>query len=181
MFTKKFIRFCIALISIVVVLILVAGLFQPHDITVSRSATINAPKETVFVQMVNFKNWPSWSPWSRLDTSMKNDFSGTDGQPGSIYHWTGDEHKTGEAEIKNTGVNGTEMQFSFTLLKPGNMKATGMLKAEDAPGGTKATMTFTNHYDYPWNALVFMTNLEKNIGPDLEKALANMKTVVEKK
>jgi uncharacterized membrane protein len=181
MFSKKFIRFCLALVGIVIAALLILGIFQPHDITVSRSATINAPKEAVFAQMVQFKNWPNWSPWSRLDTSMKSEFTGTDGTPGSTYHWIGDDHKTGEALIKNTAVNGTEMQFTFTLVKPGNMEANGSLKAEDAPGGCKATMTFTNHYSYPWNALVFLTNLEKTIGPDLEKAVNNIKAVAEKK
>ena len=179
MFAKKFIRFCIALVGIFVVLLLVLGLFQPHYITVSRSATIAAPKEAVFQQMVKLSNWPNWSPWSRLDTSMKNEFTGTDGQVGSMYHWTGDPQKTGETEITIKAINGTSLDFNFKLIKPEELKAKGTLSAEDAPGGCKATMTFTNHYSYPWNALLFLTNLEKSIGPDLEKAVNNMKETVE--
>lgn len=181
MFAKKFIRLCLGLALITIAAILILGLFQPHDITVTRSVTINAPRPLVFEQMVKFRNWPSWSPWSRLDTTMKNEFKGDDGQPGSIYHWTGDDHKTGEAEITNKGVKGTEMQFSFVLIKPEKLEAHGSLTAEDAPGGTKASMSFTNHYNYPWNALIFMTNLERTIGPDLEKGLNNMKSLAEKR
>lgn len=179
MFAKKFIRFCVILVGIFVVLLLVLGLFQPHDITVTRSAAISAPKEVVFQQMVKFSNWLNWSPWTKLDPGMQNQFGGTDGQVGSTYHWTGDPHKTGEAELKMTAITGTSLQFSFNLIKPEELKASGTLVAEDAPGGSKATMTFTNHYSYPWNALLFLTNLEKSIGPDLERAVDNIKDVVE--
>jgi hypothetical protein len=116
-----------------------------------------------------------------MDTAMKNEFTGNDGQPGSIYHWTGDEHKTGEAELTNTKVSGTEMQFSFKLIKPEAPPSTGTLSAVDTIGGTKATISFTNHFDYPWNAMIIFTDMDKLMGKDLDNAMKNLKEVVEKK
>ena len=181
MSSQKFIRFIFILAGIVIGALLIVGALQPRSITASRSIIINAPKDSVFTQMVYFKNWPKWSPWSRMDTSMKNEFTGNDGQPGSIYHWTGDERKTGEAEITNTKVTGTELQFSFRLIKPEAPLATGALSAVDTAGGTKATISFTNHYDYPWNAMIIFTDLDKMMSKDLENAMKNLKAVAEKR
>lgn len=181
MSTKKFLRFFLILAAVVIAAIFIVGLTQQRSITVSRSITINAPKEKVFEQMVLFKNWPNWSPWSRMDTSMKNEFKGTDGQTGSSYHWVGDEKITGEAEITNMAVNGTEMQFSFKLIKPEAPEATGMVSAKDSSGATVATISFTNRFDYPWNAMIIFTDLDKTYRNDLENALKNMKAIAEKK
>ena len=179
MSTKKFLRFFLILTAIVIGAILIAGTVEPKDVTVYRSTEIKAPRQVVFEQMVRFKNWPNWSPWKRLDTSMIDTFTGTDGQTGSTYHWKGDNRKTGEAEIKNTSVNGTEMEFSFELLQPSQSKAKGKLKAEDSEGGTKATLSFTNHFDYPWNAMLLFMDLDKTMSRDLEYAMKNMKEYVE--
>ena len=179
MSTKKFLRFFLILTSIILGTILILGVIQPKDVTVSRSTVIKTNKPLVFDQMVHFKNWHNWSPWKRLDSSMADSFAGTDGEPGSIYHWTGDNRKTGEANIKNLSVAGTQMNFSFELLQPSQNKAGGMLRADDSAGITKATFSFTNHFDYPWNAMLIFMNLDKTMGKDLENGLNYMKEYIE--
>ena len=179
MSTKKFLRFFLVLAGIIIGGILILGITQPKDVTVSRSAVINAPKELVFDQMVHFRNWHNWSPWKRLDSSMVDTFTGVDGQIGSTYHWKGDNHKTGEAELKNAAITGTQMDFNFTLLQPSQSSAKGMLKAEDSAGSTKATFSFTNHFDYPWNAMLIFMNLDKTMSKDLENGLKNIKDYAE--
>jgi hypothetical protein len=179
MTTPKFFRFCFILMLVVFAAILVEGLIQPKDITVSRSTFIQAPKELVFKQMVHFKNWPNWSPWTRLDTSMKSTFSDNDSQAGSTYKWVGDLAKTGEVEIKNTSVEGSKMVFSFELLKPSHMVTSGSLIATDSAGGTKATFSFTNHFDYPWNAMTLFENIDNILSKDFEAGLKNMKSYIE--
>ena len=185
MSTKKFFRFCFILIGLFIAALLVIGLIQPKDITVSRSIYIANPRAIVFNQMVRFKNWPNWSPWTRLDTSMKSTFSGTDGEIGSTYHWVGDPAKTGEAELKITAVTGTltqsTMVFRFELLKPSHLITSGSLMAEDSAGGTKATFSFTNHFDYPWNAMTVFENMDNILSKDFEAGLKNMKTYIDAK
>ena len=179
MSTKKFFRFIFAFIGIVILGMLILGAVEPKDVEVVRHTVINAPKEVVFDQMVRFKNWPVWSPWSKLDTSMKNTFTGPDGQAGSIYHWSGNEKITGEVEIKNESVSGSKMNFSFKLIKPSESLTKGYLEARDSAGLTIATFSFTNHFDYPWNAMVIFMDLEKIMGKDLVKGLDNLKTYCE--
>ncbi len=179
MSTKKFFRICFTLICIIIAALLVEGLIQPKDVVVSRSTFINAPKEVVFQQMVHFKNWRNWSPWTRLDTSMKDSFSVVDSGVGSFYHWKGDLSKTGEAEFRNKAMSGTSMTYEFELVEPSHVITSGSLSATDSAGGTKATFSFTNHFDYPWNAMTVFMNIDNLLSKDFELGLKNMKTYVE--
>ncbi len=181
MSTKKFFRICFILIGVIIAGLLIEGLIQPKDVVVSRSAFIKAPKEVVFQQMVHFKNWRNWSPWTKLDTSMKDSFSVADSGAGSFYHWKGDLSKTGEVEIRNKSISGTAMVFDFELLQPSHVITSGALKAEDSAGGTKATFSFTNHFDYPWNAMTIFMNIDNLLSKDFEAGLNNMKDYIEKK
>ena len=179
MSTKRFFTICFVLIGIFVVSLFIIGLVQPKDITVSRSAFIQAPKEQVFKQMSDFRNWRNWSPWPRMDTSMKDSFAGPQGELGAIYHWFGDPTKTGEAELKATAINGTSMTFNFALIEPSKMNTSGTLSATDSANGTRATFSFTNHFDYPWNAMTIFMNLDNLLSKDFDSGLNNMKVYLE--
>jgi hypothetical protein len=176
---KKFFIFLGVLVGIVLIAVLIIGAIEPTDIKVSRSVLIKSQKEIVFDQMVNFKNWVHWSPWYKMDSAkMKITYTGTDGQVGSGYSWTGSE-KTGAGSMKNLSVNGTEMNFQVDFTQPDNRTAQGMLSAVDTGGITKATWTFAMHMPYPMNAMCIFMNMDRMLGGDFENGLANMKQYVE--
>lgn len=177
---KKFLRFLIITILVVAAAILVIALLEPNDFTVSRTVVINAPKEAVFEQMVKYKNWTHWSPWYKLDSTMKLTYNGEEGAVGSSYHWVGDEKKTGEGEMKTVTINGTSMDCELHFLKPFESKAKSFLIAKDSAGMTKATWGFSQHMSFPWNAALLVMNMEKLLGPDFENGLKYMKEYVEK-
>jgi hypothetical protein len=171
----KILRFLLILILILIVAVLVLGLVEPKDITVTRSATINAPRAIVWDQIVKFKNWNNWSPWYQKEPGqIKMSYFGNDGEPGSGYHWVGSS-KTGEGEMTNKGVSDGHMDFQLHFIKPMNGMADGSFDAKDTAGMTNVTWTMTNHMKYPWNAMCVFFNAEKMIGGDFEKGLANMK------
>ena len=176
---KKFLRFLIVLLVVVAAAVLILALVEPNDIVVSRSTMIKAPKEAVFEQMVLFKNWPNWSPWYKMDPNSKMTYSGTDGQPGSSYHWVGTKTKTGEGTMKNVSVNGTTIDFEVNIDEPRKGSATGFLKAIDTAGMTKAMWSFSMHMPFPLNAMCVFMNMDKMLGGDFENGLANMKQYVE--
>jgi hypothetical protein len=176
---KKFVRFLVATIVIILAAVLILALAEPKDVVVKRSVMIKAPKDAVFDQMVNYKNWTHWSPWYKMDSGIKMTYTGTDGQAGAGYHWVGDEHKTGEGEIKTDAVNGTEMSYSMTFIKPHRGDASGTLKAEDTGGMTRAIWIFTMHTPFPLNAMNAFLNMDKMLGNDFENGLNDMKKYVE--
>ena len=176
---KKFIRFVLVLLAIVITLVLITAIVEPKDITVQRSIVIKAPKDSVFAQIVNFKNWTHWSPWYKLDSTMKITYTGTDGQQGSGYQWVGDEKTTGTGNMKNTVVTGTKMDYELHFVVPFEKDAVGYLKADDTAGMTKATWSITMHYSFPFNAVLAVLKMDKFLGGDFESGLTNLKTYTE--
>jgi effector-binding domain-containing protein len=176
---KKFVRFLLVLILIVIAAVLILARIEPNDILVSRHILIKAPKDSVFEQVVKFKNWTNWSPWYKMEPGMKITYSCTDGQPGSSYHWVGDDKKTGEGEMTTSAINDSEMDFDVHYTKPYEGNASGILKTEDTAGMTKATWSLTMHTPTPFNAMNIFMNMDKMLGGDFENGLSNLKQYVE--
>jgi len=175
---KKFIRFVVVLLLVVVAAIAILCMVEPTHIPITRTIIIKAPKEAVFEQIVNFKNWHRWSPWDRMDSTMKITYAGTDGQPGSSFSWDGND-KVGSGQMTDSAVSGTQMNFIMNIYKPMANTASGYFKLEDTAGMTKVTWELTASSPRPWNAVNAFMNMDKLLGGDFEAGLANMKEYVE--
>jgi hypothetical protein len=176
---KKAIRFIAGVILFVVAAFLILGLIMPKDVVVSRSVMINAPKNVVFDQMSNFKNWTNWSPWIEKEPTVKLTYKGADGAVGSGYHWVGEDKNTGTGDMNSLAINGTKMDFEVKFSKPMKREAQGTLEAMDTAGATKAYWSFSMHMPYPFNAMLLFMNMDKMLGGDFEKGLNNMKKYAE--
>lgn len=177
---KKVLAFIGILILVVIVAVIVLGIIEPKDVTIQRNTIIKADKGYVFDEVSKFKNWPHWSPWFAADSTIKVTYQGEDGQPGSSYHWVGDEKKTGEGDMRNTGIKDGEMDFKISFIKPFKSEATGMLQTTDAGNGeTKVTWTMHSHMNFPMNAVLACMNMDKMVGKDFEHGLANLKAYAE--
>ncbi len=177
---KKFLRFLLVLLGIIVLGIVILGIIEPKDISVSRSTVIAAPKDVIWEQIIKFKNWPHWSPWYEMEPTVQMTYTGNDGQPGSAYQWKGDSKKTGEGTMKNTGVKDGELDWTITFIKPFSAEATGTFKLADTTGGnTKVTWTFNEHFPFPMNAMNAFVDMDKMLGGDFARGLANMKKYCE--
>lgn len=170
-----------------VLVVVLAGAFlvltfvEPNSVTITRSILIKAPKEAVFEQMVNFKNWPNWSPFYELDTAAKYTYGGTDGTEGSYYSWDSKKTDVGSGAMMNTGVKGTRYEYHIDFSTPRKGTATGYFQATDSAGMTKATWSMTMPLPFPMNALqVFpFCNLNKILGASFEHGLDKMKKYAE--
>jgi effector-binding domain-containing protein len=177
---KKFLRIVLILLGLFITVMLIIGLTVPKDITVSRTATINAPKDAVFTQVVNFKNWKNWSAWYQKDSTAKMTYFGTDGQVGSGYTWAGNARTVGSGTMTMDTLKGYEMMFTLNFTAPREGKANGYFKLDDSgKDATKATWALVVHMAYPFNAMQIFMNMDKMIGDDFATGLANMKKYVE--
>ena len=176
---RKFMLFVVVLLAVVVGVILALGIYEPKDITITRTTLIKAQKDVVFEQIVKFKNWTNWSPWYRIDSgNMKMTYYGTDGQPGSGYTWDGSD-KTGAGDMRDSALNGTQMTYHLTYTNPDRKDAWGDLIAVDTAGMTKVTWTCHIHFPFPFNAVLSRLDMDKMLGGDFESGLSNMKVYME--
>ena len=73
-------------VAVAVVVFVVIVALQPAQYRVERSATISAPAAVVFEQINDFHKWEAWSPWAKLDPTMKTTYEGPAAGPGPLAH-----------------------------------------------------------------------------------------------
>lgn len=165
----------------IVALFLIAGLIISKDMNASREIIINKPNGDVFNYIKHLKNQQNYSKWATLDPNMKNEFSGTDGQPGFVNSWTGNK-KVGEGAQEIIAIEeGKALHTELRFVKPFKSvaKSTMTTEAVDA-NSTKVTWGFESKMNYPMNVMKVFMNLDKAIGDDFATGLSNLKNVLEK-
>jgi hypothetical protein len=177
----KTILLCAAAILVTgVVVVLILATMKPDSFTVRRSLAINAPPERIFPLINEFRNWTQWSPWEKLDPSLKRDYSGAPTGIGSVYAWDGDK-KVGQGrmeivEAASPGKVGLKLDF----VRPFEAHNDVTFALEPAGSATNVTWTMTG--PVPFIAKIFhvFINMDRMVGGDFETGLANMKAAAER-
>lgn len=169
-------------IAVVVILAVIAGLaaMQPDTFTVTRSITIKAPPEKIIPLVNDFRNWQSWSPWENLDPNMQRTFSGAASGTGAVYAWQGNSD-VGKGRME---IIGQELPFKVTVklefIEP--IASTNITDFALVPKGELTTVNWTMNGPmmYLTKIMSVFTSMDKMIGKDFEKGLAQLKAVAEK-
>ena len=152
---------------------------RPASYRVSRSQAIAAPASTVYVQVADFHQWEKWSPWAKLDPAMKTTFAGPVAAPGSSYGWLGND-KVGEGKMTIVEARPGEMlRIRLEFLKPFASTNSSTFTFAPKGGGTDVTWTMEGHNGFAGKAFSVFMNMDKMIGNDFEKGLAQLKAVAE--
>jgi effector-binding domain-containing protein len=159
-------------------LICVLGLFAKHDYHIERSIEIDAPHAVVMEQVQLFKNFAKWSPWNSLDPNMKETFEGTDGQPGAVYKWEGnDDVGSGQQTIKT--VSADRVDIEVKLKEPWETTVPSFFKLEPVGNNIKVSWAIDFYIGFPWNGMAMFTDVNAGVGKDYERGLNNLKKVCE--
>jgi uncharacterized protein YndB with AHSA1/START domain len=167
-----------AVAAAIVVFALFVGT-RPAAYRVSRSTTIAAPPQIVYAQVADFHRWDAWSPWAKLDPSMKTTFAGPVAAAGSSYAWTGND-KVGEGRMTIVEAKpGERVGIRLEFIKP--FAATSSTEFAFVPtgGATQTTWTMQGRNNFAGKLFSVFTDMDKMIGKDFEKGLAQLKTVAE--
>lgn len=165
----------------VIAVILIAGAFQAPTYRVTRSATMAAPAGVIFAEVNDFHRWADWSPWEKLDPNMKRTFEGPPAGVGSSYGWEGNSD-VGSGKMTITESKPGELiriKLEFFKPMPGLAPTEFAFKPEGA--GTNVTWTMTGEKDYISKVVCMFMNMDKMVGGDFEKGLAQLKQVAETK
>jgi hypothetical protein len=168
----------IALAVIVIVLVVVV-VMQPSEFRVARSTTISAPPTAVFAQVNDFHKWEAWNPWGKIDPAVKQTYEGAPAGTGAIYTWSGN-NEVGEGLMTIMESRPSDLiRIKLEFFKPfaGNSIAEFTFKPEGNQTAVTWSMTGTNNFMA--KAIHLFINMDKMIGGQFEKGLADMKSVVE--
>src|SRR4051794_22338398 len=110
-------KIIIGVVVMIVVFVVIVAL-QPAGYQIVRGASISAPPAAVFAQVNDFHNWEAWSPWAKLDSSMKQIYDGAPSGTGAIYSWLGNS-KVGEGRMTLTESHPNDLvRIKLDFIKP---------------------------------------------------------------
>ena len=171
----------IVLLVVVVLLAVLAGVIamQPPEFQVIRSATINAPANVVFDQINDFRKWEGWTPWGKLDPNMKTTYGGAAAGVGAEYSWVGNKD-VGEGRMTIVESRpGEYVRIRLEFISPFPSVADNEFTLKPEGGGTGVTWRMSGQNGFVGKAMCLVQDMDKMIGPDFEKGLAQLKTAAQ--
>ena len=170
----------LAIIVILLIMLLAFAAAKPDTFSMRRSADLRASPERIFAQLNDFKNWSSWSPWEKMDPDMKRTYAGAASGKGAKYSWIGNK-QVGEGNMEITkAVPSSSVMLDLNFLKP--FKASNVTEFKITPKGgvTHLDWEMRGPVSFFMKIMHVVMNMDKMVGKDFERGLANLKAVVEK-
>ena len=147
--------------------------------TVERSATIAAPADAIYPQIVDFHRWPAWSPWEDIDPAMERTYSGPESGVGATYAWSGNR-QAGRGRMQITAADpATGVTIHLVFEKPFRADNTIEFSLRPDADATRVVWTMSGRKTFLLRVTGLFTSMDRLIGPDFEKGLSRLRTVTE--
>ena len=161
-----------------VLLVLLSAATRPKTFRVERSLVVQAAAENVLELLQDFHRWVEWSPWESLDPTMQRSYSGAASGPGAVYDWrsTG-KAGAGRMEILQVAPGRLHLRLDFSKPFVAHNSVEFSLTAQGA--ATQVTWAMFGPSPFVSRLMGLVFNLDRMIGRDFEKGLANLRAVLE--
>ncbi len=163
----------------VLAIVLVAAM-RPGSFSVRRSAQMRASPAAIYPLIADFREWPRWSPWEKLDPEMRRTLSGAESGTGAIYAWEGSRKVgAGRMEIRDVAPP-SKVVIQLDFIKP--FEGHNVTEFALVPSGDSTDVQWTMRGPAPFmmKLMGLFSNIDKMIGRDFERGLANLKAEVER-
>ncbi len=168
------------IIGAVALLLFVIHLLMGKEMRIVKYTTVNRPVKDIFEYIKITKNQDYFSTWNMTDPGMKKEYQGVDGEVGFIYKWDSENKNVGAGEQEIIKIQeGKSIIYDLRFIRPMKNVASSSfeLSAENADQ-TKLTWIFSGPTRFPMS--IMKPVFQRMLGKDLEKGLANLKTILEK-
>jgi uncharacterized protein YndB with AHSA1/START domain len=172
-------------IILVIIVVLIAAVLalaatKPEAFSVERSTLIKAPADKIFAVINDFHRWPEWSPYEKLDPSMKRTLSGAAAGKGAIYEWNGNNKVgTGRMEILDSQPP-SKVAIKLDFIKPFEGHNTAEFTMAPQGDSTLVTWAMVGKAPFVSKLMQVFVNLDTMIGKAFEEGLVNLKALAEK-
>jgi hypothetical protein len=166
---------------VVLVVAVLAGVvaMQPSEFRIQRNATINALAPAVFARVNDFHNWQAWSPWAKLDPSVRNSYEGASAGTGATFAWAGNS-KVGEGRMTIVESRPSELiRIKLEFLKPFAATNTAEFTFKPEAERTAVTWSMYGHNNFLARTVWLFVDMDKALGAEFDKGLAAMKSTAE--
>ena len=157
-----------------VILLFLAGIIMPKSIEIERSASIDAPVDSVYKQVSILRNMAQWTPWKDYDPDMLVTFEGEDGQVGSVYKWNGNSNVgSGNMEITSVDKNKiVEIKLSYIEPYESSSKIYFLFNGDSLK--TNVTWGYFEKVMIPKNVITSIFGVKKMLSKEFDKGLINL-------
>ena len=170
----------IGLVVLAIAAIFILALTKPNTFRVERSITINASPEKIAALINDFHQWNAWSPWAKLDPTMKTTYSGPASGPGAVYEWEGSS-KVGKGRMEILSVEPQKTSIKLDFLKPFEGHNTADFVLEPQGSSTQVNWIMYGPLNLiPGKLMSVFNTMDKMIGRDFDKGLVSMKIAAER-
>jgi len=171
-------KIVLILAAIVLVLAVIVA-WRPSEFRIERTTVIAAPPAAVFAQVNDFHKWEAWNPWGKMDPAMKQAYEGAPAGVGAVYTWAGNR-QVGEGRMTITESRPNDLiRVRLEFLKP--VANTSLAEFTFKLQGTQTAVTWsmTGTNNFMAKAFHLVMNMDRMIGGQFDKGLADMKSAVE--
>lgn len=152
---------------------------RPAEFHIERSLQMNAPAATVFGYIDDFHKWSLWSPWDKLDPSMKREYSGASSGVGAAYGWTGND-QVGSGKMTITETMPPEMvKIALDFLTPFEAHNRTTFSIRSAGSSSTVTWMMDGENGFMGKAASVFMDMDQLVGKDFETGLASIKQAAE--
>ncbi len=170
-----------ALALLLVIALVVVVAMQPADFRITRKLAMAASPAAIFPHVNEFAKWRAWSPWEKLDPDLQRTYEGPAAGEGARYAWVGNP-QVGEGRMTITESRPSDLvRIRLDFIKPFQATNNGEFTFEPSGSGTVVTWSMTGCNHFMAKAFSLLMNMDKLIGKDFEKGLADLKAIVESK
>ena len=170
----------IAIAIAVAVVALVAFIAtRPNEFQISRSTIFAAPPAKIFPLVNNLHAFQTWNPYAKKDPSMEQVWEGPPAGVGAVYRWSGNNDiGAGSMTITESRPNDL-VKLDLAFLRP--FEATNEVAFTFEPQGEKTLVTWAMHgkNNFVAKAMQLVMDMDKMVGTDFEKGLADMRAIAE--
>jgi carbon monoxide dehydrogenase subunit G len=166
-------------LAVVVLAFIALVATRPSHFHVERSVSVSAPPEVVFSFINDFRRWPAWSPWEKLDPGMKREYSGSAQGLGARYDWTGnDDVGSGSMRIEESQPS-SRIRIALEFKTPFEASNEASFSLAPEAGATSVTWSMDGESNFMFKAMGLFMNMDEAIGKDFQEGLGNLKRLAE--
>ncbi len=174
----KLIKWLLVIVVGLVVIFLAGAYVLPRSVTVERTVVVAATPDQVFPYVNSLQRTEEWSPWLALDPDTKLTYSGPEEGVGNRLEWSSDHESvgTGSQEI-TASVPDKRVETALDFGPMGTADA--YFNLEEKGDGTEVTWGLVSNLGNNPIARWMGLMLDRWVGADYEKGLANLAAVAE--
>ncbi len=175
----KIIKYLLGFIVLLIVVTLIYASTLEKSKLVEQSITINKPSTEIFNYIKLYKNQLKYSVWSEMDPNTKREFSGTDGQLGSIHKWESEHEQVGYGSMELTKIEEDKrLEWNLIFTKPFQAQSTPYMNTNMLDSNsTQVVWGCDMTIPFPFN--IFLEDESEKLSNQFATSLDKLKSILE--